>query len=224
MNPYIITFFSCCSYLACHFNIFISAGPLIQSASVMERETAGRFDIQVRFWYPKNSQSELSSYLFLLSEMDQLRRFCLVTHLRHQSVGGKAAVFLYAEIKPNRVSLLRRFLQGVIKRLAFILLKWRFLRVRRIYRWTEAPLAARQFPLKTTLTSTSKSWKTSQRNTEKKKRQGRCLCTHLGRFGWTGNICSVFLVVLDFIVSGRAGMMEEKYSRPQLSAGLPGQI
>lgn len=68
--------------------------------------------------------------------------------------------------------------------------RWLFPSVRPMYRWTELPWADRQFPQRATLTSTRKSWKILQRNTVKSH---RCLCTHPGRFGWTGKYKSMFL-------------------------------
>lgn len=139
------------------------------------------------------------------------------------SVGRRKSVFLYLEIKPNRVFLLRRLIQGAQKSSECCLLKWRFLRLRLIYRWTEPPWAATLFPLKTTLTSTRKSWIISQRNTEKTILQ-LCLCTHLGHFGWTGNIVPFFRIVVEFRAQEEQQWCGEIYWRPQLSAGLREQM
>lgn len=100
-------------------------------------------------------------------------------------------VCLRLEIKPNRLFLVRRFAPEGCRRFAGGLLKWRFRWGRQTYRRTEAPRADRHFPLTTTLTSTSRSSKTSQRSSERTRLRGRCPSTRPGRFGWTGETCSV---------------------------------
>lgn len=143
----------------------------------------------------------------------------------------KSGVFLCLEIKPNRVFLFWRVhTRDYIKGLSLCPTKWPFVRVRRMYKWTEAPWADRPSPLKAILTSTRKSWKISQRNTEKTTRQ-HCLCTHLGRFGWTGKkknmptllILPCCLWVWSPCTSGNERGKNKNW-RPQFSAGLRVQM
>lgn len=70
--------------------------------------------------------------------------------------------------------------------LAFIPRWWRSLPVTRTSRWTTGA-DRRRSPPGTTLTSTSRSWTTSQRSTGARRRPPpRCPCTHRGPSGWTG--------------------------------------
>lgn len=104
-------------------------------------------------------------------------------------------MFLYEQIKQNRLYLFKTSAPEEQKSDSG-LPKWRFLRDKRTSRWTETPWADRRFPPNTTLTSTSSSWKISQRNTETTQPPKRCLCTRLGPFGWTGNACPVCVILL----------------------------
>ncbi len=198
----------------------------------MRQRPVGDLGFRSAFCYPKNPAEWGLALFFPLSGIGPAAE-SLPSDAHTSPVGRRKSggVFVCLDIKPNRVFLLTGIHTADTYTLAVCGRSWRFLRVRRSYRWTEAPWAARQFPLRTTLTSTRKSWRKSQRNTEKTTRQ-RCLCTHLGRFGWTGNVCPpppppprLFRVVRGVRARRRAGMMEEKYhSRPPLSAGLLEQM